>query len=62
MKIGEWIDTPRFCKVRIEEVFEDNGKAWKQGYTEPTHYKNENWHIRGKSIGTNRMIFAAVRR
>ena len=62
MKIGEWIDTPRFCKVKIEEVYEDNSKALENGFTEPTHYRDEEYHVRGKNIGINRMIFAAIKR
>jgi hypothetical protein len=33
MKKGELIDTPRFCKVRIEKVFRSNERACKEGYT-----------------------------
>lgn len=62
MNKGEWIDTPRFCKVQIEEVYNNNTQAWNEGYTEPTHYRDNEYHIRGKHIGTNRMIFAAIKR
>ncbi len=62
IKQGDWIETPRFLKVKIAEVFEDNSKAWDEGYTEPTHYRGEEYHIRGKNIGENRMVFAAIRR
>jgi hypothetical protein len=62
MKKGEWIETPRFCKVKIKKVFRSNERANKEGYTEPTHYRNNEYYIRGKSIGNNRMIFAAIKR
>ena len=58
MKKGDWVNTPRFLKVQIEDVLTPE-QAREQGYTEPTHYRGE-YDIRGKHIGTNRMIFAAV--
>lgn len=61
MKKGDYIYTPRFCNVRIEEVFSDETVARENGYTEPTHYNGE-YEILGKSIGWNRMIFAAVKK
>jgi hypothetical protein len=63
IKQGEYIDTPRFCKVKIEEIFtyEERESAHTQGYTEPTHYnKDERYQILGKSLGDNRMQFAAI--
>lgn len=60
MKKGDYIKTPRFLTVRIEEVFENAATAREQGYTEPTHYDDDNYEISGKHIGTNRMIFAAI--
>jgi len=63
MKIGDYIYTPRFCTVRIEEIFENRTDARKAGFTEPTHYdKNAEYDIAGKNIGINRMIFAAIRK
>lgn len=62
MKKGEWIETPRFLKVRIEKVFRSNERAMKEGYTEPTHYRDSEYYIRGKRLGDNRMIFAAIKR
>ena len=41
MKKGDYIKTPRFLTVRIEEVFEDMQLAREQGYTEPTHYDDD---------------------
>lgn len=62
MKKGDYIMTPRFCTVQISEVYTNNYDARKDGYTEPTHYMNEEWDVRGKSIGINRMQFAAIRK
>lgn len=61
MKIGDTIYTPRFCTVRIEEVFETKDEAKTNGYTEPTYYKGD-YDVLGKSIGVNRMAFAAVKK
>jgi hypothetical protein len=47
--------------VEIKEVFENEMAADEAGYTETTHYENLYYHIRGKSIGINRMIFAAIK-
>lgn len=62
MKKGDYISTPRFLKVKIHDIFYDNNEAWAKGYTEPTHYRDEEYHIRGKNIGQNRMLFAAIKR
>lgn len=62
MKAGDYVDTPRFCKVKIQEVFNTMATAAEFGYVEPTHYKNPDYVVLGKHIGTNRMIFAAVRK
>ena len=62
MKIGDWIDTPRFCKVKIREIFDTETTAKEFGFYEPTHYKNPEFDILGKHTGTNTMIFAAIRK
>jgi len=62
MKKGDYVETPRFLMVKIEKVFRKMERAVKEGYTEPTHYRNSDYHIRGKCLGENRMIFAAVKR
>ena len=59
MKKGVYVYVPRFCTVRIEEVFESRNDAKENGYTEPTHYKG-NFDVLGKSLGINKMVFAAV--
>lgn len=61
MNKGNYIYTPRFCNVRIEEVFKNRDEARENGYTEPTHYKGD-YDVLGKSIGVNRMVFAAVKK
>jgi hypothetical protein len=61
MKKGDCVDTPRFCKVKIEEVFESSAIAREQGFYEPTHYSGA-YEVLGKHTGTNRMVFAAVKR
>lgn len=63
MKVGDWINTPRFCKVKIEQVFEDRRKAAEAGFTEPTYYRSDpEWDVLGKSIDMYHMTFAAVRK
>lgn len=59
VKKGDYIRTPRFLMVRIEDVYEDERTMRKNGYTEPTHYWADDCVICGKSIGGNRMLFAA---
>ncbi len=59
IQAGDRIHTPRFCTVRIESVYESEKEAREAGYTEPTHYHREGYGICGKSIGINRMVFAA---
>lgn len=61
MKKGDYIQTPRFLRVRIEEVFACPEELSEAGYNEPTHYKGDDHVICGKSIGENRMVFAAAR-
>jgi len=60
MKKGDYVRTPRFLTVKIAEVYEEKKDATRDGYTEPTHYQDEQYDILGKSIDINRMVFAAV--
>ena len=62
MKAGDYVYTPRFCNVKIKEIFNTETTAREFGFEEPTHYNDPDYDILGKSIGTNRMIFAAVRK
>lgn len=59
VKKGDYVRTPRFLMVRIEDVYDDERTMRKNGYTEPTHYWADDCVICGKSIGQNRMLFAA---
>ena len=61
IKKGDFVDTPRFCKVEIEKVFTSRENAARQGFHEPTHYQGE-VDILGKHTGRDRMIFAAVKK
>jgi hypothetical protein len=62
IKLGDTVETPRFLKVKIAAMFSSEELARESGFTEPTHFRDEDYYIRGKSIGENRMIFAAVKR
>lgn len=62
MKKGDYIYTPRFCRVQIEEVFESKQEAYKAGFTEPTYYRDSDYGILGKSLDLHHMIFAAYRK
>ena len=62
IKVGDWIDTPRFLKIQIDEVFESSEEAYKAGYHEPTHTRIPGWDIEGKNTGEYSMTFAAVRK
>jgi len=64
MLIGQYVKTLRFCRIKIDAVFSADAKeaAVSAGFTEPTHYQDIDWIVYGKSIGQNRMIFAAVGR
>lgn len=60
ISLGDWIDTPRFCKVRIDAIFSDAKEAAQAGYTEPTHFQDSDWMVKGKSIDRYTMKFAAI--
>ena len=62
LKVGGYINTPRFLQCQIAAIFADKETAMEYGFTEPTHF-NESSQVRdvlGKSTGINRMIFAVV--
>lgn len=61
MKVNETVMTPRFCTVRIKEIFNSRQVATEAGYTEPTFYRENGWIVLGKSVEVNRMIFVAVK-
>lgn len=62
MKNGDYVYTPRFCTVKIEEVFESEMAANDAGYTEPTYYSDGEYKILGKSLDMYHMKFAAVKK
>lgn len=62
MKAGEKYYTPRFCTVRIKEIFEDRASAAEAGFTEPTYYDGGEWEIVGKSLDMYHMEFAAYKK
>ena len=61
MKKGEYVVTPRFMTVMIEEVFQNREEAWLNGYREPTHYYDGEYGIAGKSKDMYHMTFAAYK-
>lgn len=61
MKNGDYAYTPRFCTVKIKEIFESETEANDAGYTEPTYYCQSGYKILGKSIDMYHMQFAAVK-
>jgi hypothetical protein len=40
IKPGDYVNTPRFLRVKIQKTFKNEANARRQGYTEPTHYDN----------------------
>ena len=60
MKIGDYVNTPRFCTVRIDAIFASEAEARANGYCEPTYYRGGDYTILGKSLDMYHMIFAAV--
>ncbi|MFA5401265.1 MAG: hypothetical protein WC359_12530 [Dehalococcoidia bacterium] len=62
IKLGDRVKTPRFLTVRIAAMFESVDLAESCGFTEGTDFRDEDYHIRGKHIGENRMVFAAAKR
>lgn len=60
VSVGDYIETPRFLRARIEDVFYSLEAAEKAGYTEPTHFRNDFYEVLGRSVGSNCMEFAAV--
>jgi len=59
MNKGDRFYTPRFCTVRIEEVFPNREEAAMAGYKEPTYWEDPEWEIVGKSLDVYHMLFAA---
>ena len=61
MKIGEHYYTPRFCTVKIKEMFESRSEAAAAGYKEPTYWDDEEYGIAGKSLDMYHMEFAGYK-
>ena len=59
---GEYVNTPRFCQVYIQEVFDTESDARRAGYTEPTHYENNFYGVLGKSMDMYHMKFAGYKK
>ena len=59
---GDYIETPRFLKVKIQMVCRSEETARKQGFVEPTHFENDKYGILGKMIGENSMNFVAYKK
>ncbi len=62
IELGNKVETPRFLTVRISAMFENIELAESCSFTTTTDFRDEDYHIRGKGIGNNRMLFAAVKR
>jgi len=62
IRLGDKVNTPRFLKVRMAAMFESVELAENCGFTEGTDFRDEDYHVRGKHIEENRMLFAAVKR
>ena len=63
MKKGDYVYTPRFSRVLIEEVYNSESEAYQNGYTETTHYWDDpEYGIYGKSLDMYHMEFAAFKR
>lgn len=57
---GDYVMTPRFLRVEIQEVFVSEEAAKENGYTEPTHFEDDDYTILGKVTSRNHMDFAAA--
>lgn len=62
VEVGKWVQTPRFCGVRISEVFSSEADARAAGFVEPTYYQDAEYGVLGKSLDIYHMEFAAYRK
>ena len=60
MSIGQQVYTPRFCTVRIMDIFDSEAEARQAGWTEQTYYEDPEWIILGRTIDMYHMDFAAA--
>lgn len=63
MKKGDYVNTPRFLKVKIEEVYNSEAEARNAGFTETTHYWNDpEYGVYGKVLDRFHMEFAGFKK
>lgn len=62
MYVGDWISTPRFCNVKIEQIFICKEEAFGEKFAEPTYYEDDRYDVYGKSTDIHTMEFAAVKK
>lgn len=64
MNTGDRVYTPRFCTVRIEEIFDSPQEAAEAGFTAPTFYQDPAgvFGVSGRSLDLYHMEFAAYRK
>lgn len=56
----DYVNTPRFLKVKIEQIFPSVKEMKAAGYREPTYYHDGEYEIYGRMTGRNLMEFAAA--
>lgn len=61
IKLGDRVQTPRFCSVTISAIYSNVRDARAAGYTEPTHYHKNGVTVLGRSLDMHHMIFAAAK-
>lgn len=63
MEKGDYVNTPRFLRVKIEEMYDNETEAKNAGYTETTHYWDDpEYGVYGKSIDMYHMKFAGFKK
>lgn len=59
IKVGDFVETPRFLSVRIDAIFVSETEMRMAGYREPTHYRDKSLIICGRNDYPN-MYFACA--
>jgi hypothetical protein len=59
INIGDWVYTPRMCKVQIEAIFASAKLANEAGYGVSTDYKSTSYGVLGRMTSVNHYTFAA---
>ncbi len=62
IKAGDSIETSKFLRLYINEIFENEKEMRKAGYTEMIYYINDKWKAGGKQLDEYNMEFAACRK